>query len=189
MKGTRSKKSPPPITPWDIKDSTSAPSTQLEHTTDAILQHVLTVVLGLPTNAVLCLTVDQSHGCIEDIMTSTFEDFKDLTLVLPNASTPVKMAQQPRCKGHPCLLQALKLFAAKEKISSASEWLNITRKQFSNFRCTVETPSPSPPVTASSPTPTGHRHTGPASTLFIVETFRRSVKRDSSLFPALTNER
>ena len=79
---------------------------------DPILQHVLTVVLGLQTNAVLYLTIDQNCECIKDIMTCTLEEFKNLTLVLPSATTQVKMAEQPRCSGHPRLLQALRLFAA-----------------------------------------------------------------------------
>ena len=104
---------------------------------DEVLQHILNVVLGKPNNDVLCLTVNQNHGFIEDIMSCTLEDFNNLTLVLPNATTRVKMAEQPRCSGHPHLLQALRLFAAHENITRASDWLDVTGEQFSDFWVTV----------------------------------------------------
>ena len=107
--GTRSKK-----TSFDIEEPTSTPDTQVRRPIDQTLHHVLSVVLGQSTDDVLYLTVDQNYGCIEDIMMSPLKDFKDLTLLLPNTSTPVKMTEQRKCNGHPLLLQLLKQFAVKE---------------------------------------------------------------------------
>ena len=104
MKGTCSKKNPPPTTAWDIEDSTRAPSAQVEHAMDKILQHILTNVLGESNSDVLCLTVNQNFGCINDIMSCNLKLFKELTLIPPNASTPVKMVDQPRLKDDACLL-------------------------------------------------------------------------------------
>ena len=144
-------------------------SSQKEHVMDEVLQHIMTSVLGKSSNDVLCLAVDQNFGCIDDIMSCNLELFKELTVMPPNASTPVKMVDQPRCKGDAHLLQALKLFASQGNISCATDWLAITKEQFSSFQCKVHEPSPFPVVTASSPT--DHGHAGLSTHPSIVESF------------------
>ena len=183
-------------TPTQVPVSSISPDEEVQEE-NAIFEHVMSNVLQKkPTDALYKALANSGIGDIWDLVTM---DSEDVGILQPTDNTTLHLGDRNLLKWFLCFYHC-----HKEKFQLPSEWFHLTKQEFNEFRIQAEPgflnkySAATPPSQVLSSAMSGDSTTSdhknfssslPAPRYSPAELFKKSIKKDPSLFPLLKDDR